>query len=100
MSMLKIAALVILSFSTVSMEAILPPLYQTSKELRALLEPERLGKALPDGEPILEIRKNKDGFEIVTPRYHVQANVIYKQTGRPGPAQFEIQFADAEKVRE
>lgn len=83
-------------FST-HLQALLPPLYQASQELRMILEDERLGKALPDGEPILEILKNDKGYKIITLRYHVQANIIYKPASRPGPAQFEVEFQKAKK---
>lgn len=100
MSTTQIAAAILLSLGTFSssLQAVLPPLYQTSKELRMVLEGDLLGKALPDGEPILEIRKNDKGYEITTLHYHVQANIVYKPTGRPGPVQFEVQFQKADKI--
>lgn len=101
MNSYKIAAAILLSLGTLStpLNALLPPLYQTSQELRMILENERLGKALPDGEPILEIHKNEMGYEITTLHYHVQANIVYKSASRPGPAQFEVEFQKAIKVQ-
>lgn len=100
MSTTKIAAALLISLGTfsASLQAILPPLYQTSQELRQLLEGDRLGKALPSGEPILEIRRNEKGYEITTAHYHVQANINYIPTGHPGPAQFEVEFQKADKI--
>lgn len=95
---IAVALLLCLGSFTTSLQAILPPLYQTSKELRMVLEGDQLGKALPDGEPILEIRKNDKGYEITTLHYHVQANIVYKSSGRPGPAQFEVEFQKADRI--
>ena len=100
MNTTKIAAFLILCAGAFAspLQAILPPLYQTSKELGEILQGNQLGKALPAGEPILEIRKNSQGYEITTLHYHVQANIIYKPSEHPGPAQFEIEFEKANKI--
>lgn len=100
MNLTKIATLLVLSVGALSspLQAVLPPLYQTSKELSAVLQGDLLGKALPAGEPILEIRRNSQGYEITTLHYHVQANVIYKTSDRPGPAQFEVEFEKANRI--
>jgi hypothetical protein len=100
MNKTKIAAALILSLGAfiTPLHAILPPLFQTSQELKAVLDGDRLGKALPSGEPIIDIHKNDKGYEIITAHYHVQANIVYKQTGRPGPAQFEVEFEKADRI--
>lgn len=82
------------------LNAILPPLYQTAQELKMILENDRIGKVLPSGEPIVDIHKNENGYEIITPHYHLQANVIYKPAERPGPAQFDIDFQKADKINQ
>lgn len=83
---------------TASIEGLLPPLYQTADEIRSVLSGKGLGEVLPDGEPIIEIRKNEQGYEVTTLRHRVQAVIVYKPTGRPGPAQFEVQYLPAEKI--
>lgn len=100
MNIIKIAVMTIFCAGafTSDLQAVLPPLYQTSKELSVVLQGDNLGKALPSGEPILEIRKNSQGYEITTLHYHVQANIIYKASDRPGPAQFEVEFEKADKI--
>jgi hypothetical protein len=72
--------------------AALPPLYQTGAELHSVLNLDELGKYLPDGEPILEIRKNEQGYVIITNKHTLQAEVVYQPATRPGPARFQIKF--------
>jgi hypothetical protein len=82
---------------TTQLGAILPPLYQTADEIKSLLSGDKLGQVLPSGEPITEIHKVEDGYEIVTPKYVVHAKVNYLPQQHPGPAHFDIVYGKAEK---
>lgn len=75
-----------------SLQAALPPLYQTAAEIVALLQDHELGKVLSDGEPIVEIHKIDTGYLVVTTKHQVQATIVYEPAVRPGPAQFNVKF--------
>lgn len=79
----------LLSFPLVS---VLPPLYQTRDEIRQILSNDRLGESIPDGEPILKIKRNDKGYKITTNKHTLQVNVNYKPLSKPGPAQFDFEF--------
>lgn len=80
--------------ATITLDAALPPLYQTTAEIERVLKGVVLGHLLPDGDPILEIRKNELGYEIITLNHSLQAKIIYKPQNQPGPAQFEVEFEE------
>lgn len=99
--MKTICCLALLSLSVTSPAfGVLPPLYQTSAELKAVLGERDLGAYLPSGEPIVEIKKNDKGYEVITLRHSMQADVIYEPVNRPGPARFRIQYNEAKKLQD
>lgn len=98
-SMKKYLLLLCLS-SALSLSAALPPLYQSSNEIKAILSSESLGSALSAGELITTIQKNKQGYEITTNRRHVQVDIVYEPNQKPGPAQFKLQFHEATPLQE
>lgn len=75
-------------------EAALPPLYQTSAEIKAIMSDHRLGDKLQSGEPIINIEKIAQGYLITTNRSQLQVKVIYEPSERPGPSQYRLDFGD------
>lgn len=72
--------------------ALLPPLYQSVKEYKALLNDPRLEKNLSSGELIQNIERTETGFEVTTNKQVLKVAVIYKKQRMPGPAEFQLEF--------
>lgn len=81
-----------LSLLALPLVSVLPPFYQTRDEIRQILSDDRLSESIPDGEPILKIKRNDKGYKITTNKHSLQVNVNYKPLSRPGPAQFDFEF--------
>lgn len=77
-----------------TVEAVLPPLYQTAAEIKSIMADEQLGQKLQAGEAIMSIQKNDTGYEIVTNQHRLQVEVSYEPAKQPGPAKFKLQFED------
>lgn len=92
MKHLGLALLLTLSFMQI--EALLPPLYQTSSEIKAMMENKQLGQKLQSGEVIEKIEKNDQGYEITTNKNRLQVNVTYENQSYPAPAQHNLSFED------
>lgn len=75
----------------------LPPLFQDLKELRAILTNDNLGKLLPAGDTIMEIRRVENGYIIKTNKHQVLAKVSY-QSGGIGPIPFVIEFENPQPI--
>lgn len=82
--------------SITSVFAALPPLYQSVKELKAILEDPELANELTSGEVIESIEKNESGYEVRSNRSHLQIDVHYKPQSMPGPVAFDLQFHKVE----
>ena len=74
--------------------AILPPLYQNIKEITSILESSEISQKLQSGDVILEIKKNEQGYDIITNKRHLFIEVKYLPTQRMGPAEFKLIFHD------
>ena len=85
---------IFLSMSSIGYGA-LPPLYQTSSELKSVLTEHDLGNYLPSGEPIIEIRKKGKGYLILTNKHSLQADIVYEPMNIPGPARFHVEYREA-----
>lgn len=72
--------------------ALLPPLYQSVKEYKALLNDPRLEKNLGSGELIKTIERKDNRFEITTNKQTLRVDIVYKKQRQPGPAEFELEF--------
>ncbi len=92
---MKILGLTILAcFAIMQAEAILPPLYETSSEIKAIMADEQLGQKLQSGEVIVKVEKNDQGYEITTNHHRLQVYVTYEPAQRPGPAHFKLRFGE------
>lgn len=80
-----------LLFSTPAF-ALLPPLYEGIKEVKTILASSDLSQKLQSGEILETIQKNDAGYLITTNQHQLQVDVTYKQTGKIGPAEYELRF--------
>ena len=95
---MKKVILIILSLITINLNAAtnqpmaaLSPFYQSTKEIKAILNDKRLAKELGSSQ-ILEIKKEDDGYLIYSSRYVVKVEVKYQQTKVMGPSKFGLEF--------
>lgn len=78
-----------------SVFAVLPPLYTTLDEFKALIESKELTEKLESGESIMAIRRNrKDGFSVITNKHvlFVDVETIPDRSGKVGPKKFVLKF--------
>jgi len=80
----------------IKLHAALPPLYQSLKEIDAIISDARLKEELGSAEPVLEIKRVADGYLIFTNRYTLRVEVIYIPQEMIGPAKFELKFNEKE----
>jgi len=87
-------------FSATSVFALLPPLYESAREIDAILQNDAFKGALPSGDMILEIRRTPTGgYVIITQHYRLEVDVLYKKQSMPGVADFDLRFHKAETLR-
>lgn len=72
--------------------AMLPPFYQSSAEIKRILNDNRLTEKLGSGQLILDIKKVDGGWLITAPKYELKVDVNYLPAHMPGPAQFDLKF--------
>jgi hypothetical protein len=72
--------------------ALLPPLYQSTAEIKAILSDEKLSDVLQSGDLILDIKRTDNGYLIVTNQREVEAQIVYKKNHAVGPAKFDIVY--------
>ena len=80
----------------VKANALLPPLYQSLKEIDAIISNEQLKEELGSAEAVLEIKRVKDGYLVLTRQYMLKVEVIYIPRKIIGPAKFELRFHEKE----
>lgn len=85
-------SLIVCCALTQTVEALLPPLYQSSNEIKSILNNEELGKKLQSGELIIAIQRNANGYEIITNHHRLQVDVINEPVQRIGPAVYHLDF--------
>lgn len=73
-------------------QAILPPYYESVKEIQSIISSPELAEIIGSGEPILSIERNDKGYEIDTNRYRIQVDLTYKSVPMPGPATYTLKF--------
>ena len=81
-----------------TLEAVLPPFYTSLNEYKALLSDERLSEYLESSEPIREIKREEQGFIIVTSKHSLKVEVNYESQDRPGPGKFNLFFYTPEPL--
>jgi hypothetical protein len=85
-----IATAIILVQFTV--QAILPPLYHTLAEFKALIQDKQFVEKLNSGEVLESITLTDSKFIILTSQHRLVVEIVYERTERIGPAQFHLVF--------
>lgn len=80
--------------------ALLPPLYESLAEYKALLNNHQFSDKLSSGEQIRDIQKTDKGFIVRTVHHFMVVDVNYEPQDRPGPARFHFVFHDPESIVE
>jgi hypothetical protein len=96
--MKKIGYVLMSLMACMQAEAVLPPLYETASEIRAMLSDSQLGQKLHSGEAIDKIEKTDQGYEISTNKSRISVEVIYEPQNRPGPAHYKFQFGEPSRL--
>ena len=86
----KMLILVLILFSNIY--AALPPFFQSTEELTAILKDPKLHKELGSSETILEIKKDENFYNIYTKKYLVKVEVVYMPTNKIGKQKFRLEF--------
>lgn len=81
-------------FQISSAWSVLPPLYTTLDQFKAVVNDEQLPKKLDSGEAILAIVRIQDGFKIVTNKHRLIVDVVPEKTDKIGPMKFHLVFHD------
>ncbi|MBA3816336.1 MAG: hypothetical protein H0X29_07425 [Parachlamydiaceae bacterium] len=83
---------------TLSAQGALPPVYQTAKEFRALLDDPKLTDTLGTGDSIQSITRVEDGFVVKTNMHVLKVDLSYEKLDQPGPAKFRFDFHELENL--
>lgn len=75
-----------------SLSALLPPLYQSTAEIKAVLSDEKLSDVLQSGDLIMDIKRIDGGYLIVTNHREIEAQIVYKKNHSIGPAKFDVVY--------
>ncbi|WP_420421987.1 hypothetical protein [Simkania sp.] len=68
---------------------LLPPKYQTKREMKAIRESEEI-KNLLNGQDILSIRKVDGAYLVLTEEQQLHVKINYSPNEMPGPAKFKL----------
>jgi hypothetical protein len=77
-----------------SSNAALPPLWQGTAEIKAILEDQQLSNVLPSGDVLVKIVKIPKGYLLITNKRKVFVHVKYEESQMPGPAKFKVEFGE------
>jgi hypothetical protein len=72
----------------------LPPLYESLREYKAVLENPELSQKLSSADFIEQITKTEEGFLIKTNKQTLQVKLIPLPQNRPGPLNFHLIFEE------
>lgn len=79
-------------------EALLPPLYESIREYKSLLEDSELSNRLDSADSIQSIERQEDRFFIKTSTgKRLEVQVVFDAQEMPGPAKFHFKFIDKEE---
>ncbi|MFA6915233.1 MAG: hypothetical protein WC222_02465 [Parachlamydiales bacterium] len=81
-------SLLIFSFS--ALQGVLPPLYSTANEIKAILNSPELSEHLTSADAILAIEKTDNGWFIKGFHHSVTVEVVYLKQDHPGPAKYNL----------
>ena len=72
--------------------AVLPPFYESVREIQALVSDSRMHERLGSAETIENIARTETGYFVETRNYRMEVDMEYLPAGRPGPAKFRFDF--------
>jgi hypothetical protein len=72
--------------------AALPPLAQSAREIKAILEAPETFDLLTGAEPIEQIARTKNGYLLVTKHRELLVDIEYLPMEKMGPAKFKLIF--------
>ncbi len=75
-----------------SIQAVLPPYYQSLKEYQALLDDPQLKELFNSAEMLVDIKREEKRFIIETSQNILIVTVEYEKPTQPGPAIFKFTF--------
>ncbi|MDE3045482.1 MAG: hypothetical protein KGJ02_02405 [Verrucomicrobiota bacterium] len=85
--------LLLLFVAASALQAALPPLAQSTREIKAILSAPELHTLLGSAESIQSIRRTPTGYVLSTQHYLLQVDIYYNQEQvRPGPVPFQLTF--------
>lgn len=90
--LISIFVLAVTFVFTTSGFALLAPIYQSVKELEAILADRALFDHLKPNESIQDIKHVDDSYVIVTNEHQMVVDVIYLPTAQVGPIEFKLDF--------
>jgi hypothetical protein len=79
--------------------ALISPLNQSVKEIISILTDPTI-KQLGQNNPVLDVKKNEQGYLVITKETQMLVEVIYTPVRRTGPLKYELVFHDAEPLTE
>jgi hypothetical protein len=89
--------LMVLLLGHYPIQALLPPLYHTLAEFKAVVEDKTLIEKLESGEAIISITRLEDGnFEVITTKHKIILDVVFEKTDLIGPGKFHLVVHDPE----
>jgi hypothetical protein len=93
---MRVVAFLILFLSTFNVYALLPPFYQSTKEIIAILNNSEVANKLGAGRSISEIIKTDTGYKVVTRECRLEIKVVYsdRKDRMVGPAEFKIELGE------
>lgn len=82
-----------------SIQALLPPLYLTLAEFKAIIEDKKLLDKLSSGEAIVSIARGENNtYEILTTQHKIIVDVVFEKTQMIGPGKFHLEFHDPQPL--
>jgi len=81
-----------LSTAAFHVEALLPPVYESTREYKALITNRELTTQLGSAEMIRDIKRDETGFTVTGLHHTLKVDVVYDPISHPGPAQFHLVF--------
>ncbi|NGX34177.1 MAG: hypothetical protein K1060chlam1_00527 [Candidatus Anoxychlamydiales bacterium] len=95
--MKKIAFIFIFLFAA-KVHSLLPPFYQSVKEIKSILSDEEFLSEASSAYPIIDIKKVEGGYLIITSGYEQFVEINYIPQEMIGPAKFEFKFHEKEHI--
>jgi hypothetical protein len=79
----------------ISIQALLPPLYHTLSEFKAIIEDKQLIAKLESDESIISLTRLEDGnFEVLTSKHRILIDIVFEKSDLIGPGKFHLVIHD------